>query len=207
VSPPPRLGVHPWLDPYAMPTAVPGGGCAAAVAGALGCALLAMAGRVGARKAGRERAGALGRLAAEADALRAEFLVREALDADAYERRVLTARSARAAAGEERAARAAAAAAVEAVRVPLGTAQLACRGLDLTAELAGKGLARTASDQLIAVHLLLAALEGGLAAATVGLAELADPGVHAELTARRSELADARRVGREAAVLLEALLP
>jgi len=206
VSAKPRLGEHPWLEAYAVPTAVPGGGSAAAVAGALGCALLAMAARIGARKAEQERAGALGRLAAEADALRAEFLVREGADADAYERLVATARAARAAGGDERAARAAQAAVVDASLVPLGTAELACRSLDLAAELAGRGLARTASDQLTAVHLLLAALEGGLATVTVNLARLVDAGVREGLAARRAELAGARRVGRDAAALLEALL-
>lgn len=202
----PRLGEHPWLEAYAVPTAVPGGGSAAAVAGALGCALLAMTARIGARKADQDHAGALGRLAAEADALRAEFLVKEGADADAYERMVATARAARAAAGDERAERAALAAVVAATRIPLDTAELACRGLNLAAELAGRGLARTASDQLTAVHLLLAALEGGLATVAVNLAGLADAGVRERLAARGAELAGARRVGRDAAALLEALL-
>lgn len=206
MSPRSRLGEHPWLEPYAMPTAAPGGGSAAAVAGALGCALLAMTARVGARKAGAERAEALGRVAAEADALRAEFLVREAADADAYERMVAAARAARAATGDELAARAAEAAVVDAIQVPLGTAELASRGLALAAELAGRGLVRTASDQLTAVYLLLAALEGGLATVAVNLARLDDPGVRDGLAARRAELAEARRVGRDAAALLEALL-
>ncbi|HYT26755.1 MAG TPA: cyclodeaminase/cyclohydrolase family protein [Actinomycetota bacterium] len=201
----PRLGEHPWLEPYAAPTAVPGGGSAAAVAGALGCALLAMAARVGARKADGERAETLGRLAASADALRAELLVREAADADAYERMVATARAARATTGDERAASRATRAVVEAALVPLGTAELAARGLGLAAELAACGLARTASDQLTAVHLLLAALEGGLATVAVNLPGLPDA-ERDRLSQRAAELAEARRAGREAAALLGPLL-
>src|SRR6266540_4000719 len=127
----PRLGEHPWLEPYAAATNVPGGGSAAAVAGALGCALLGMAARAGARKRDGAPAAALDDLAADADRLRARFLTNERAEADAYERMVATGRAARAAAADAVAARAAEAAAVAATQVPLDTAELAARGLDL----------------------------------------------------------------------------
>jgi glutamate formiminotransferase/formiminotetrahydrofolate cyclodeaminase len=199
-----NLGQHPWLEAYAAPSAVPGGGSAAAVAGALGCALLSMTARVGARKAG-PGAAELEALALEADRLRASFLAAEAADAAAYERMVATGRAARAAAGDREAARAAEAAQVDAARVPLGTAELAARGLELTAALAGHGLARTASDQFVAVHLLRAALEGGLATVAVNLPGLAEPAREA-LAARHAELAKARGTAAEAAARLEPML-
>ncbi len=55
MSPQQRLGEHGWLDAYAAPTVTPGGGSASAVAGALGCALLAMAARIGAARPSRRR--------------------------------------------------------------------------------------------------------------------------------------------------------
>jgi formiminotetrahydrofolate cyclodeaminase len=206
VSPRHRLGEHPWLGPYASATNVPGGGSAAAVAGALGCALLGMTARLGGRKAEPEEADRLGAVAAEADRLRLEFLVNERADAEAYERMVATTRAARAAGDDEVAARAAEAATVAATRVPLGTVELAARGLDLARRLAGHAIARSASDQLTAVHLLLASLEGALATVAFNLPDLPDEAVRSQLRARRGELAAARRTGQEAASLLEALI-
>jgi methenyltetrahydrofolate cyclohydrolase len=203
----PRLGEHPWLEPYAVATNVPGGGSAAAVGGALGCALLGMAARVGARKARGEPAAALGELAAEADRLRGRLLANERADADAYERMVATARGARAAPHEAAAARAAAAAAVAATEVPLDTAALAGDGLGLAYRIAGHRLGRTASDQLTAVNLLLAALAGALATARFNLATLPDEAVRERLRARHDELAGARRAGEEAAARLGTLFP
>jgi formiminotetrahydrofolate cyclodeaminase len=201
----PRLGEHPWLEPYAAATNVPGGGSAAAVAGALGCALLGMAARAGARKLDGEPAAALTALAEDADRLRARFVVNERADADAYERMVATSRAARAAADDAVAARAAAAAAVAATQVPLDTAELAARGLDLAQRLAGHGLDRTASDQLTGVHLLLAALAGALATVAFNLPDLPDEVVRGRLRARHDELAGAREAGERAAAVLGAL--
>jgi formiminotetrahydrofolate cyclodeaminase len=207
VSRQPRLGEHPWLGPYAAATNVPGGGSAAAVAGALGCALLGMAARVGARKAAGQPAAGLGELAAEADRLRGRLLGNERADADAYERMVATTRAARAAADDVVAARAATAACVSATEVPLGTAALAADGLDLANRLAARGLDRTASDQLTAVHLLLAALAGALATVRFNLPDLPDEAVRERLRARHDELAGARRAGEQAAARLGTLFP
>jgi len=206
VSPRHRLGEHPWLEPYASATNVPGGGSAAAVAGALGCALVGMTARLGGRKADREEGDRLGAVAAEADRLRFEFLVNERADAEAYERMVATTRAARAAGNDEMATRAAEAATVAATRVPLGTAELAARGLDLTLQLAGHGITRSASDQLTAVHLLLAALEGALATVAFNLPDLPDEAIRSQLGARHAELTAARGTGQEAAALLRPLI-
>jgi formiminotetrahydrofolate cyclodeaminase len=116
------------------------------MAGALGCALLTMVARIGARKAERADAERLQWLAGEADRLRAALVEQERTDAGAYERMVATVRAARATAGDPGAARAAEAARVDATEVPLVTAELAAEGLALAAELAGVGLVRTASD-------------------------------------------------------------
>jgi formiminotetrahydrofolate cyclodeaminase len=202
MSPQHRLGEHGWLDAYAAPTVTPGGGSASAVAGALGCALLAMTARIGARKAEPDAAEHLGRLAGEADRLRAALVEQEATDAGVYERMVATVRAARATEGDPGAARAAEAARADATDVPLATAELAADGLALAAELAGMGLARTASDQLVAAHLLRAGLEGGRSTVNYNLRRMATGPVRDDLAARAGRLEEARRA---AASLLDRL--
>jgi formiminotetrahydrofolate cyclodeaminase len=202
MSPQSRLGEHGWLDAYAAPTVTPGGGSASAVAGALGCALLAMTARIGARKAGPDDAERLHWLAGEADRLRSLLVEQERTDAGAYERMVATVRAARATEGDPGASRAAEAARADATEVPLTTAQLAAGGLRLADELAGMALARTASDQLVAAHLLLAGLEGGIATVTYNLRRMADGPVREDLATRAAGLDEARL---DAATLLDRL--
>ena len=202
MSPQHRLGEHGWLDAYAAPTVTPGGGSASAVAGALGCALLAMAARIGARKAEPDGAGRLDRLAEEADRLRATLVEQERTDAGVYERMVATVRAARATEGDPGATRAAEAARADATEVPLATAELAADGLRLSAELADMALTRTASDQLVAAHLLRAGLEGGLSTVAFNLRRMAAGPVREDLTTRAGRLEAARQA---AADLIERL--
>ena len=202
MTPQNRLGEHGWLDTYAAPTVTPGGGSASAVAAALGCALLAMTARIGARKADPDAAGRLGHLAGEADRLRAALVEQERTDAGVYERMVATVRAARATEGDPGATRAAEAARADATEVPLATAELAADGLRLSAELADMALTRTASDQLVAAHLLRAGLEGGLSTVAFNLRRMAAGSVRDDLTARAGRLEAARRA---AADLIERL--
>ena len=185
MSPQHRLGEHGWLDAYATPTVTPGGGSASAVAAALGCALVAMVARIGAGKADPETAGRLDRLAGEADRLRAILVEQE-----------------RTTAGAPGAARAPEAARADATEVPLATAELAADGLGLAADLAGLGLARTASDQLVAAHLLRAGLEGGRSTVAFNLRRMAAGPARDDLAARARRLEEARRA---AAALTERL--
>jgi formiminotetrahydrofolate cyclodeaminase len=193
VTPIPRLGEHPWLDAYAAPTVTPGGGSASAVAAALACALLAMAARIGGRKADPEHRDRLRWLAGQAERLRGALVEQERADAGVYERMVATVRAARATAGDPGAERAAESARVDATEVPLVTAELAAEGLVLAEELASIGLARTVSDQLVAAHLLRAGLEGGISTVTYNLARLAEGPVRDGLAERRDRLDQARR--------------
>jgi formiminotetrahydrofolate cyclodeaminase len=206
MSPQHRLGEHGWLDAYAAPTVTPGGGSASAVAAALGCALLAMAARIGARKAEPDAAARLDRLADEADRLRATLVEQERTDAGVYERMVATVRAARATEGDPGATRAAEAARADATEVPLATAELAADGLGLAAELAGMGLARTASDQLVAAHLLRAGLEGGLSTVTFNLGRMTAGPVRDDLAARAARLEDARGAAAGLAERLAAMV-
>ena len=202
MSPQYRLGEHGWLDAYAASTVTPGGGSASAVSAALGCALLAMTARIGARGADGEGTGRLDRLAGEADRLRAVLVEQERTDAGVYERMVATVRAARATEGDPGAARAAEAARADATEVPLATAELAADGLRLAADLAAMELTRMASDQLVAAHLLRAGLEGGRSTVAFNLRRMAPSPVHDDLAARAGRLEEARRA---AAALLERL--
>jgi formiminotetrahydrofolate cyclodeaminase len=201
----PRLGEHPWLEAYTAPTVVPGGGSAAALAGALGCALLAMAARIGARKGDPDRAARLDELAGRAERLQLVLVEQERADAGAYERMVASVRAARATAGDPGATRAAEAARVDATEVPLATAELAGEGLEVAAALAGMGLARTASDQLVAAHLLRAALEGGVATVVFNLRGIPDGAVKDGMAARSGRLEAARRAADELVARLAAM--
>jgi methenyltetrahydrofolate cyclohydrolase len=193
VTPMPRLGEHPWLAAYAAPTVTPGGGSASAVAAALGCALIAMAARIGGRKAEPEHRDRLRWLAAEAERLRAALVEQERADAGVYERMVATVRAARATAGDPGAERAAESARADATDVPLVTAELAAEGLALAAELAAMALTRTVSDQLVAAHLLRAGLEGGISTVSYNLRRLAAGPVRERLAERVGRLEQARR--------------
>jgi methenyltetrahydrofolate cyclohydrolase len=196
VTPMPRLGEHPWLGAYAAPTVTPGGGSASAVAAALGCALLAMAARIGGRKAEQQRE-RLQWLADEAERLRGALVEQERADAGVYERMVATVRAARATAGDPGAERAAESARADATDVPLVTAELAAEGLALAEELASMGLARTVSDQLVAAHLLRAGLEGGIATVSYNLGRLAHGQVRDQLAQRLGRLEAARRAAAQ----------
>jgi len=115
---------------------------------------------------------------------------------------VASVRAARATDGDPGATRAAEAARVDATEVPLATAEMAAESLRLAGELAGMGLQRTASDQLVAAHLLQAGLEGGISTVAYNLRRMADSPVRDDLAARAAGLDEDRRA---AAALVDRL--
>ena len=174
MSPQHRLGEHGWLDAYAAPTVTPGGGSASAVAAALGCALLAMAARIGARKAepdGGRAPGPAGRGGRPAPGRPGR--------AGADRRRRLRAHGGHRPRGQGHRGRPGARPGRP--RRPGPTPPRSRwpppswppTGLGLATELAGMALARTASDQLVAAHLLRAGLEGGLSTVAFNLRRMA----------------------------------
>jgi formiminotetrahydrofolate cyclodeaminase len=158
--------VGDYVRALASTAAVPGGGSAAALAAAMGAALLSMVAKLSARKtraeADRE---ALTGLVPEFDQLAARLLELSQDDIDAY-RAVIDARKSGAS------AQALARAYERAADVPLATATAAARGLALEAEVSKRAWEMTASDLAVGSELLQAGLSGALGNVAINLPEL-----------------------------------
>ena len=159
-----------YLKGLASTASVPGGGSAAAVAAAMGAALMSMVGKLSARKAKRPSDGeALQAMVPEFDRA-CELLGRLSQDdIDAY-RSVTTER--KAARSESGHGGELAAAIERATLVPLETAQAAGHALDGAARLRGLVWEMVASDFETGYLLLQTGFKGALANAAINLPEL-----------------------------------
>lgn len=159
-------------DDLAGAAAVPGGGSAAAYAGAIGAALTAMVGRIAEKKGKTETTSAL---VAEADNLRADFLRLVDDDSAAYAR-VAEAMKLPKATDEEKRARAERlqAALLAASRVPLELAKTSRRLLDLCERGVDGAATATVSDIGVGALMAEAALEGAALNVMINLASLKD---------------------------------
>src|SRR6059036_3712106 len=164
-----------WLEELAGGAPVPGGGSAAALAGALAAALVAMVARLTtgrtAYAAVQERVAAL---LAEADALRAQLRRLVDDDAAAYARvsdayRVLK--------GDPTRKRAVDQALVGAAQTPLQIARGAVRLMALAREIGAIGNKNASSDAKVAAVLAAAALTGAIENVRVNVASLSEPGL------------------------------
>lgn len=158
--------VSAYVEALASTAAVPGGGSAAALAAAMGAALLSMVAKLSARKAKTEDARqSLSDVVPELDALAARLLELSQEDIDAY-RAVIDARKSRAS-GEElhRAYE-------HAAEVPLATATAASRGIAIGLEISKHAWEMTASDLAVGSELLETGLAGALGNVEINLSEL-----------------------------------
>jgi formiminotetrahydrofolate cyclodeaminase len=153
---------------------IPGGGSAAALAGAMGAALIEMvvALTVG-RPAAADHESELSQIAVAATGLRSELLNLVELDAFAYDA-VVRARRLPRATDREREARAVqvAAATREATRAPLQTARLAEGVIALAERLAPIGSRNAISDVGVGALLAITALRGGVLNVRINLPSL-----------------------------------
>jgi formiminotetrahydrofolate cyclodeaminase len=154
-----------FLDRLASDEPAPGGGAAAALAGATAAALVAMACRVTARRAPSE---ALAAAVTTADELRHRLLTLMHEDVEAYAA-VLEARRA----PSERRAPLVEAAMRRATTVPLDTARAAAGVLELSATILDAVRASVVGDLGVAVVLAGAALDASALTARVNLQEMA----------------------------------
>jgi glutamate formiminotransferase/formiminotetrahydrofolate cyclodeaminase len=191
------LPVHRFVDEVSTDAPAPGGGSAAALAGALAAALVAMVanltvGRKG-YEADRDR---LSALAERAQEIKDRLIA--AIDADsAAFTRVLEATRLSAATIEQQAARTAALdqAWREATRIPLATAALCADAAALSEDVASSGLKASASDAGVAAALARAGAESAGLNVLINLDSLADAHLRAQC---RREAADAVERARAA---------
>ena len=176
MSEPSQQTLTEFLASVASDAPTPGGGTAAAVAGAMGAALVEM---VVALTLAREKYAAAHEtvrpIGEAAKAGRAQFLALAREDADAYED-VVTARRLPKATDAEKASReeALAVANRRAAEVPMRTAQLAVKLLGTVPELVEVGNPNAASDAGSAALLLEAAAEGALLNVAINLPGVPD---------------------------------
>jgi glutamate formiminotransferase/formiminotetrahydrofolate cyclodeaminase len=162
-----------WLDALAAGRPTPGGGSAAALAGALGAALVAMVARLTiGRKAYAAVEGDARGILAEAEALRAELRRLVDDDAAAYE---LVSRAGKLAKDDPGRARAVEEALLAAARVPLEVARRAARVRALAHTIATIGNKNATSDARVAGFLARAAIAGAAENVQVNVAALEDP--------------------------------
>jgi len=149
--------VQEFLAELGSTAPAPGGGAAAALAGAMAAALVEMAAEISSRKAAPEE-GRLGRIGQEAQEIRTALARAIEEDTAAYGE-VARALSMPKATEEEKAARRAALARAlrRAAEVPLATARRALRVLDLCEELAPLASRHLQSDIAVAIQLAHAA--------------------------------------------------
>lgn len=160
-------------DDLSADAPVPGGGSAAAYAGAMGAALAAMVGRIAQRK---DNSDATVAMIAEADNLRSDF-VRLVDDDSAAYARVSEAMKLPKATADEKHARTERlqAALLAASRVPLEVAQTCRRLLDLCERTVERAATATVSDIGVGALLAEAALRGAALNVMINLASVKDP--------------------------------
>jgi len=170
------LPVHAFLERLGSSDPVPGGGSAAALAAAMGAALVAMVAELTiGRPAYAEHDETTRRLRFDALDRRTELLDLAQQDADAYDV-VVRARHLPKDSEAEKAARNSAleAAMLEAARIPLRAAVVASEVLDLAERIAPIGNRNAVSDAGVAAQLAAAGLRGALLNVRINLPYLAE---------------------------------
>ena len=198
-----QLTMDELLDRLSSSAPIPGGGSAAALAGAMGAGLVAM---VAALTVGRDEYAdvetAVRDLGATAATVRDDLLDLAQRDSEAYEA-VVRARHLPRETDDERAARKAAL--TDAMRlaaeVPLETARAAAHALELAARIAPIGNRNAASDAGVAAQLASAAVRGAILNVRINLPYLpADSTLRAEAPSELEQLQAAALAAEGAAL-------
>lgn len=166
-SPVSETPIGEYLRALASTAAVPGGGSAAALAGAMGCALVSMVAKLSVKRAADEAAArTLEDLVPEADRLGQRLLELSQEDVEAYREVVRTRRE------RDPDPKSLAQASVRAAQVPLEAARAAAGAIELQRRLEPLAWSMTASDAEAAGLLLQAGLRAALANVAINLPEL-----------------------------------
>lgn len=173
-----------FCDELAEATASPGGGSAAAAAGAISASLLAMVCGITANsKKHAHKKPQLDDLRDVLMFLQNDLIENARLDAQAYDKVVEASRKRRDNPGED-ADRQFDAAVRHATEVPLKTAELCAKVLEISVKVAGLGSKSAASDAGTAVRMAEAGLRGAAMNVYINLGSLKDAGYAEELTRR-----------------------
>lgn len=177
-----ELTVREMVERLSTTDPVPGGGSAAALAGAMAAALLRMVVSLTLdRGAALDPASQLGRIATAATTWQSELLNLAELDANAYAAVVQARRLPRGTDLERQTRTVQVAAAVrEATRAPMQTLRAAAEVLELAEELAPIGGARAISDVGVAAMLGAAAARGAALNVQINLPDVTDAALRAE---------------------------
>jgi formiminotetrahydrofolate cyclodeaminase len=194
-----------FLDALASPEPTPGGGTAAAVAGAMGSALLIMvAGLARSRSGTPEEAAALQEARGELRSARNRFAALADTDSDAYNA-VMTAYKLPKSNDAEKSARKAAVqhALTAATMTPLETLRTADEAMQVACIVAQHGNRNAASDIGVGVGLLQAAADGAVANVRINAGSLIDDQFKSSTAGEVDEVAE--RVASAAAAARRAL--
>ena len=184
------------LNAFSAPDPTPGGGSAAALAGALGASLFAMVAGLP-----KTRTGTTGERAALDDARTRLLALRDTLvdlidrDAAAYDEVVAAYRLPKATDAEKAARKAAIQSALRhAAEIPLETMRTAAAAQAAAGDIAEHGNPSARTDMAVGMQLLMVAGSGAWLNVDANLTGLTDPGVAAEITASmRAAMEDAGR--------------
>lgn len=193
------------LDAFASNEPVPGGGSAAALAGAVGVSLLIMVAGLSKTKTGApEEAADLAEASARLRPLRDTLASLVDQDSDAYEAVLTAMRLPKETEAEKQARRAAIERAlVAATEVPMETMRACQQALRGAVTVAQNGNSNAGSDTGVGIELLLAALRGAAMNVDANVGGLADSVFVERVTAERRMLAeDAEADARRASSLL-----
>lgn len=171
-----KLALEEFCDRLADGRPTPGGGSAAAVAGAMGCGLVAMFCKLTANRkqysAVREE---MSTAAAYADQWRGQLLQLAELDSKAFEKVLAAIRMTRDTEAKKAARRQAIdEATLEATGVPMQTAAACVAVMERVPSLAGRGNPNALSDLKVGLELLWTGFQGALANVEINLPALAE---------------------------------
>jgi formiminotetrahydrofolate cyclodeaminase len=197
--------ISSFLDALASPSPTPGGGTAAAIAGAMGAALLMMvAGLTKSRTGTREETVALAEAAASLMSVRERFTVLADTDTDAYDQVVTAYKLPKGDDGEKAARKAAVQRALTAATTaPLDILRSADQAMQLAATVAQHGNRNAVSDIGVGIGLIQAAADGAVANVLINVGSLADAAFKSAALTDVDEIS--RRIAATAALAKQGL--
>lgn len=203
-----ELTVRELVERLATRDAVPGGGSAAALAGAMGAALVRMVVELTLGRPESASAEEVGRIGSAAASWQSELLNLADLDANAYTAVVQARRLPRGTDLESRAREVQLAAAMrEATRAPLHTIRAAIAVLELAEQLAPIGTPHAVTDVGVGAALAVTAVRGAALNVRINLPYLTDEALRSEATELLAELPGVAERERALAAVVEARIP